>query len=92
MHNVHTYKSHRWRVCVAALLCLRPAKEGGYSTWASSYTVYNEMLKRRPDLVEVLAQPFYVDRKGEIPEGGLPYFQLPVFNFYKVPSWLQQLP
>jgi hypothetical protein len=68
---------------LVALLCLRPAKEGGYSTWASSYTVYNEMLKRRPDLVEVLAQPFYVDRKGEIPEGSLPYFQLPIFNFYK---------
>ena len=49
---------------------------------ASSVTVYNEMLKRRPDLVEVMAQPFYLDRKGEIPEGKGPYYQMPIFNPY----------
>ena len=40
---------------VVSLLCLAPAKEGGASHWASSTAVYNEVLRRRPDLVDVLA-------------------------------------
>ncbi len=67
---------------IVGLLCLRTAKSGGQSKIASSVTVYNEMLKRRPDLVEVMAQPFYLDRKGEIPEGKGPYYQMPIFNTY----------
>ena len=40
------------------------------------------MLRRRPDLAERLFEPFFVDRKGEIPEGKLPYYQLPIFNYH----------
>ena len=67
---------------IVGLLCLHTARAGGQSKIASSVTVYNEMLKRRPDLVEVMAQPFYLDRKGEIPEGKGPYYQMPIFNQY----------
>ncbi|GMQ85822.1 MAG: TauD/TfdA family dioxygenase [Acidimicrobiia bacterium] len=67
---------------IVGLLCLQTAKSGGQSKIASSVTVYNEMLKRRPDLVAVMAQPFCLDRKGEIPEGKGPYYQMPVFNPY----------
>ena len=67
---------------IVGLLCLHTAKSGGQSKIASSVTVYNEMLKHRPDLVEVMAQPFYLDRKGEIPEGKGPYYQIPIFNPY----------
>ncbi|MCH8129901.1 MAG: TauD/TfdA family dioxygenase [Acidobacteria bacterium] len=74
-HLYHTDSSD-----IVGLLCLRTAKSGGQSKIASSVTVYNEMLKRRPDLVEVMAQPFYLDRKGEIPEGKGPYYQMPIFN------------
>ena len=68
---------------IVGLLCLQTAKSGGQSKIASSVTVYNEMLQRRPDLVEVMAQPFYTDRKGEIPEGKGPYYEMPIFNPYE---------
>ena len=67
-----------------ALLCLKPAKVGGYSTWASSYSIYNSLLQTQPELVEALAEEFYLDRKDEIPEGEGPWFKLPVFSWYKV--------
>ena len=72
----------------AALLCLKPAKEGGYSTWASSYSIYNAMLEKHPELAEVMTQDYYVDRKDEIPEGEGPWYKLPVFNFHKVGTGL----
>jgi hypothetical protein len=33
-----------------------------------------------PDLVQRLFQPFYTDRRGEVPVGKKPYFELPVYN------------
>lgn len=47
-------------------------------------TVHNEIVKRRPDLGAVMAAPWYMDRKGEVPEGKQPYFQIPIFNYFKV--------
>lgn len=44
----------------------------------SSMAVYNEMLSRRPDLVEVLRQPFAWDRNDEQSPGEDPFFSLPV--------------
>ena len=35
------------------MLCLQTARKGGLSSIASSTTIHNEMLKQRPDLVEV---------------------------------------
>ncbi|MDX1484904.1 MAG: TauD/TfdA family dioxygenase [Alphaproteobacteria bacterium] len=75
---------------VVGLLCLHPARSGGESTIVSSITIHNEMLRRRPDLVAALAEPIYRDRRGEIPEGAEPWFQLPVFNYhqgYLTTSW-----
>ncbi len=46
--------------------------------------VHNEILRRRPDLAPVMAAPWYMDRKGEVPEGKQPYFQIPIFNYFKV--------
>ncbi len=66
---------------VAVLLCLHKAKSGGESLVASTVAVYNEMLRRRPDLVEELIKPWYRDRRGEIPPGKKPWFELPIFNF-----------
>ena len=65
---------------VVGLLCINEAKEGGDSMLASSMTAYNELLKRRPDLLEVLFDPIATDRRGEIPEGQKPYFTIPVYN------------
>jgi SAM-dependent methyltransferase len=66
---------------VVGLLCLHHAKRGGASTVVSTVRIYNEMLKRAPELVRALAEPIYRDRRGEIPEGGKPHYPLPVLNW-----------
>ena len=68
---------------LVALLCLHNAKKGGGSHWASAVSVYNEIVRRRPDLAELLTQPWYYDKKGENSgEGRLPYMVMPVFSLY----------
>lgn len=64
------------------LFCLQEAMEGGDSLLASTLTIYNEMMRRRPDLVELLFQPVATDRRGEVPEGEKPYFMIPVMNWF----------
>jgi hypothetical protein len=66
-----------------ALLCLHPSKSGGSSCIASSVAIHNEILARRPDLLESLYRPFYVDLRGEEMEGEKPYNIQPVFTWYK---------
>ena len=68
---------------VVGLLCMHPSKSGGESTVTSSLNIYNEMLKRRPELAAALAEPIYRDRRNEIPPGRDPWFQMPVFNFFE---------
>jgi hypothetical protein len=63
-------------------MCLTTAKSGGLSSLVSSTTIFNEMRRRRPDLLNVLLQPIETDRRGEIPEGSQPYFNIPVFNYH----------
>jgi len=67
---------------VVGLLCLRAAKAGGLSSLVSSTTIFNEMRRRRPDLLRVLIEPIETDRRGEVPEGDKPYFNIPVFNYH----------
>ncbi len=67
---------------IVGLMCLHPAKTGGESLVASSATIHNEVLKRRPDLMDVLYEPFWVSRKGEIPEGAEPWFRMPMFQIH----------
>ena len=74
-------KFHTDPVDTVGLLCLQKAKSGGSSSIVSAGTVFNTMLAQRPDLVAVLTQTLYRDRRGEIPEGCKPWYRLPVFNF-----------
>jgi Taurine catabolism dioxygenase TauD, TfdA family len=67
---------------IVGLLCLQTAKSGGESFIASSMTVYNEILKRRPDLLPAAFQPYSTDRRGEVPPGMKPYFDIPIFNWH----------
>jgi hypothetical protein len=55
---------------VVGLLCLKSARRGGASRIASSVTVYNELLRRRPDLVDRLYAPFHLDTRNEQGDGG----------------------
>lgn len=65
---------------IIGLLCLHGAKAGGESQLASSHAVYNEILRRRPDLLEVLYEPMWWDRNGEEGPGEDPAFPLPVLH------------
>ncbi len=68
---------------LVCLLSLQISKSGGLSSIVSSVTVYNEMLRSNPDLVELLTHPVYRTRWGEVPEGKKPYGEIPVFNPYQ---------
>jgi hypothetical protein len=68
---------------VVCLLCLRPAKSGGVSSLVSSVTIFNEMRRRRPDLLRVLFEPIETDRRGEAIKGQKPYFKIPVFSWHQ---------
>ncbi len=65
---------------IVGLMCLAKAKSGGLSSIASSAAIHNEILRRRPDLIDVLRGLFYMDRKCEVPDGQRPYAAAPVFN------------
>jgi hypothetical protein len=58
---------------VVGLLCLRTARRGVASRIVSSVSVYNELLRRRPDLVDRLYEPFCLDTRDEQGDGRLPY-------------------
>jgi len=63
------------------LLCLQTAKSGGASRISSSVSVYNKMLERRPDLVQLLIEDWYSTKSGEVDPGELPYYKQSIFAF-----------
>jgi hypothetical protein len=66
---------------IFGLCVLQTSKSGGQHRMVSSVTVYNEMLKRRPDLVQELAFRYYRSRRGELPPGETdPWTRQPVFS------------
>lgn len=66
---------------IFGLCVLQTSKSGGQHRMCSSVTVYNEMLKRRPELVKELAFRFYRSRRGELPPGETdPWTRQPVFS------------
>ncbi|MDH3700918.1 MAG: TauD/TfdA family dioxygenase [Alphaproteobacteria bacterium] len=66
---------------IVGLMCLHPSKSGGESSLSSSVAVYNAVVERRPDLLGALLEPYYRDRRGEVPPGMPPWYKIPVFNF-----------
>jgi hypothetical protein len=83
IYQTRERQTHHTDSCdVVGLMCLRTARSGGLSSLVSSTTIFNEMRRRRPDLLSVLMQPIETDRRGEVPEGGKPYFNIPVFNYH----------
>ena len=74
---------HTDSVDIVSLMCLRPAMAGGASRLLSSVTAYNEILRRRPELLRPLFEPVYRDRRGEVPRGKDPWWIMPVFQWYE---------
>ena len=62
------------------LLCINPAKIGGASKFMSGYTIHNA-LQQRMDLLEILYERFYHDKKGENNVGESPAQFEPIFEF-----------
>ena len=65
---------------VVGLFVLCVAKTGGLSKVASSVSAHNEILRRRPDLLDVLYEPFYWSWNQQEPPGEKPYYPQPIFS------------
>ena len=85
--NVRGYQTrqilpfHNDAMYIVALMCLHPARSGGASRIVSSTAIFNAIQERRPDLLPVMYEPFYVDRRGESPAGKPPYYTAPMFSY-----------
>ncbi|MDH6284924.1 TauD/TfdA family dioxygenase [Prescottella agglutinans] len=70
---------------LVGLLCLRSAKTGGESRIVSAHTVYNEMLRTAPELLEVLYAPMPWSRNNSN-RGASPFFELaPITDVDSIP-------
>ena len=67
---------------IVSLLCVRQAGDGPESYLASSTTIYNEILKRRPDLMQRLLDGFEWDRMDEHGNGerATSGYRVPLFS------------
>lgn len=68
---------HRDPTDFVALLCVRPARAGGVSSLVSAVAVHNEIVRTRPDLAEVLYEPWWFDRR--IGDGPDSFYTRPVY-------------
>lgn len=83
IYQTHERQTFHTDSCdIVGLLCLRQAKSGGDSAIVSSNTIYNVMRRECPALAAALFDPIATDRRGEVPPGQKPYFEIPVFNWY----------
>jgi alpha-ketoglutarate-dependent taurine dioxygenase len=62
------------------LLCLQGARSGGLSQLINSYAVIAMLRERDPTALEVLSQPFHVDRRGGVRPGESPTARVPIFD------------
>ncbi|HRX79488.1 MAG: TauD/TfdA family dioxygenase [Planctomycetaceae bacterium] len=74
---------HTDRCDVISFLCVRQAASGGENYLVSSVAIYNAMLQQRPDLVEVLMQPYRYQRHNVDTGNELPYYEQPIFSIHE---------
>ncbi|MCA9248145.1 MAG: TauD/TfdA family dioxygenase [Planctomycetales bacterium] len=72
---------HTDRCDVIAFLCLRQALSGGENDLVSSAALFNEVRRRRPDLLAELMQPYYYQRHNVDLGNARPYCRQPIFSF-----------
>ncbi len=80
--NSRELKLHTDRCDHLAMLCVRPAIEGGVSGYASALTIHNIMARECPDLLALLYRGYYHHRFGEQPSGEPPVTteRIPIFS------------
>jgi Taurine catabolism dioxygenase TauD, TfdA family len=66
---------------IIGLLCVKPARSGGVSRIVSSARVFNEIQRRRPDLVPLLFANWQWNMPNARAEGAPPYFEYPICRF-----------
>lgn len=87
--NVRGYQTrlvlpfHNDALDVVGLMCLHPARDGGLSRIVSTPAIHDALLERRPDLLRTLYEPFWLDRRGEAPQGKPPTYSGPCFERFE---------
>ena len=76
---------------IVSLLALEVAPAGGWSKISSSWHVYNEMAKKRPDLIRTLAEPWPHDRYDMIRQNPILRLAIlcPLLNSNPIQSTIQ---
>lgn len=74
---------HTDRCDVISFFCVRPAKVGGINFIASSMAIHNEIQRRRPDLLELLYQPFHYQRHNIDHGNSWPFCKQPIFSIFQ---------
>ena len=72
---------HGDRCDVVGLLCVRKARAGGVSRIVSAAQIHNEILRRRPDLIDLFYADWYHSRQGDEAPGESRAYAKPIFGF-----------
>lgn len=66
---------------VVGLMCLRGAREGGASILISGVTIYNEIVRRRPDLAPLMYDVWHYDWYQQDHDAPARYYSSPMVSF-----------
>lgn len=72
---------HSDRCDIVGLLCVRKARSGGLSRIVSAAGIHNEVLRRRPDLIEAFYADWHNSRQGDEQPGEARAYPKPIFGF-----------
>lgn len=72
---------HSDRCDIVGLLCVRKAKSGGLSRIVAAAAIHNEVLKRRPDLINAFYADWHNSRQGDEQPGEARAYPKPIFGF-----------
>lgn len=66
---------------IFSLLCVRQGQSGGETQFASALAIHNDILEKRPDVLQILYRGFPYHRRGQQPEGqpAITPYNIPVF-------------
>jgi len=79
----HFHTDNSYNLCppdYVALLCLRPARQGGVSSIVSFYSIFNQLLDTAPHLLDRLFQPYLFDRNREHAPDAAPVISHPLMQ------------
>ena len=77
----HAIRLHTDGGDIFVLGCLRGGARGGRTLVVSAVEVFNEIVRRRPDLAAILQEDFWVDARGQRPDGARCQV-LPVYTWH----------